>query len=205
MVPQIVSLTQFSSDCVQKLMYTYISLQKLMNPYRINVYKIYWEDCDDIYVGSTRVKLSSRMIQHRNACKQNKMQKINIAIREKGIYDFRYILLGSYTVFCRNEQMKWEQHHIDILKPNLNVYRSYRSKEYTRKYIAQWARDHPETLQKYRDEHKDDRKNYHKMYYKKNKEKITERHMRYVANNKEKITAYRAEWSRKNKNRKDHS
>ncbi len=87
--------------------------------YKIFIYKIWWEDKDDLYVGSTKQKLSYRMRNHRADCNRNRQYKLQVAMREYG-YDFNYIILKSYNVSCREEQMKKEQKWINKLKPNLN-------------------------------------------------------------------------------------
>ena len=103
--------------------------------YKINVYKIFWNDNSDLYVGSTRCNLSIRMSKHRAACKKNQNHDINIAINKYGLYNFNYCLLKSYDVCNIEEQHKWEQYHIDILKPNIQTFRIANYKyNYNKKY-----------------------------------------------------------------------
>ncbi len=152
--------------------------------YKINVYKLWWADNDrDLYVGSTKRKLCVRMASHRSLCRSGRQYKLYNAIRTNG-YDFNYVLIESYEVSCRDEQVKWEQRHIDLLKPNLNDRRAYNSPEYTKQYDIQYAtkynKIHKEKIKVYRKQyeetHKDkiqaEAKEYNRQYRKKNKDKI---------------------------------
>ncbi len=79
--------------------------------YRIKCYKIFWDEYPkDVYVGSTRTSLSSRIAQHRNDSRrpfseQNPVMKI---MKKNGIDKMKYVLLESYMVNCRDEQLKYE-------------------------------------------------------------------------------------------------
>ena len=111
--------------------------------HKINVYKIFWGGNKDTYVGSTKSKLSQRMGQHRSKA-GNKIfvAQIYDAIRACP-YKFSYVLLESYQVTCKDEQLKWEQHWIDKLEPNLNKIKAHvtaeqnieRNKNYAKKKI----------------------------------------------------------------------
>ncbi len=93
-----------------------------MSTYKINIYKIWWEDKDDFYVGSTKQRLSVRMAGHRGIGKKNKnKQKLYRTMNKEGYgYNFNYVLLDSKQVANVDEKLKLEQEYIDKLRPNLN-------------------------------------------------------------------------------------
>ena len=146
--------------------------------YKINVYKIWWQEKDGVYVGSTKQSLSKRMAKHRITCRSGKRFKIYEAMRTNG-YDFRYILLDSYEVSCKDEQLKYEQRHIDLLQPNLNDRRAYNTPEDTKKMDQQYRDSHKGEAKlngkRYRQSHKDEIKIKHKQYRETHKDKIITR------------------------------
>lgn len=93
-----------------------------MSTYKINIYKIWWDDKKDFYVGSTKQRLSVRMAGHRGMGKKNKnKQKLYRTMNEKGYgFNFNYVLLDSKDVANVDEKLKLEQEYIDKLRPNLN-------------------------------------------------------------------------------------
>lgn len=127
----------------------------------IKIYKMWWNDCEDLYIGSTKNTLSRRMAQHRLASKTKKYN-IHKAIIKNG--EFNYVLLESYEVKDNDEKLKWEQHWIDKLIPNLNKIRCHNTIEDT-KYIKKI----------YTANIKDIKKKYDKEYRKKNKKYISNR------------------------------
>ena len=100
------------------------------NSYPIKCYKIWWEEKPEIgeYVGSTKQKLSTRMVHHRRSAKKNQSGKIYNAMRSYG-GGFKYVLLGEYPVENYDQQRMYEQNWMDELKPALNMIRSYRTVE----------------------------------------------------------------------------
>ncbi len=107
-----------------------------MISYKIVCYKIWWSDKDDLYVGSTKEKLSKRMTKHRGRARDGKLdRKIYNAIRTNG-YDFKYCKLESYDVFNNEDKLKWEQYWIDELTPNLNMNRAHNFDGYEKGYNA---------------------------------------------------------------------
>ena len=100
--------------------------------YEIKVYKIWYSDApDDIYVGSTKHdRLSKRMKTHRSdATKVVRTSLIYRTMREKGVNNFEYCLLGSCLVSNKDEQRQFEQSYIERLKPTLNTNRAYSTEE----------------------------------------------------------------------------
>jgi len=149
--------------------------------YKINVYKIWYDDDpDNIYVGSTKGKLSSRMADHRCQAKKGSSSKLYNFIRSKGEQVFKYVLLESYLVECMDEQRKFEQYWVDQLKPRLNSRRAYCSKGDYKQWGLKYKRDNREVIRARSAEYR--RKNLEKLresdrnrrakIYKKDKEKI---------------------------------
>ena len=104
--------------------------------YKINIYKIYWDDNDDIYIGSTKTSLENRIKYHRYLCRKGRTCKINLAINKYGIDNFKYDIIKTYDVTNNTDKLKLEQKHMDILKPNLNMYRAYNTDEDTKRTIS---------------------------------------------------------------------
>ena len=113
--------------------------------YVIQVYKIYFDDCDDVYIGSTKSPLSRRMAQHRSDTRKGSKCRVHNLIREKDMV-FNYVLVKSCIVDNKDQQRQFEQHVIDEIHPSLNQVRAYRTEK----------------------QHND----YHKEHYKENKELI---------------------------------
>lgn len=98
-------------------------IQSTMSNYNIHVYKIWWEDKDDIYIGSTKQRLAVRMAGHRALCKKNSQFQLYKHMRKLGV-DFNYVLLETKSVVSCDEKRKLEQEYIDKLKPSLNSKRA---------------------------------------------------------------------------------
>ena len=99
--------------------------------YEIKVYKIWYADApNDIYIGSTKHdRLSKRMKQHRTDATKGSPALIYRTMREKGVNNFEYCMLGSCMVSNKDEQRMFEQSYMNRLKPTLNMYRAYTSEE----------------------------------------------------------------------------
>ena len=91
-------------------------------PTNAKIYKIWWRDSEDCYVGHTRNPLlSQRMSGHRANVKRGKPALVYAAIRRNG--PFQYDLLE--TVFCQNfdEARSHERRWAENLGSNLNAFR----------------------------------------------------------------------------------
>ena len=94
--------------------------------YEIKAYKIWYDDePDQFYIGSTKRNLSVRMGDHRRSAKFGKAYHLYDVMRTKGVNTFKYVMLGSAIVRNKDEQMMYEQKHIDMLKPTLNSKRAW--------------------------------------------------------------------------------
>lgn len=94
------------------------------NQYLIKCYKIFWDGSKDIYVGSTKVNISSRVACHRTSYNRGEKMNLTIAMKKNGIDKMKYVMLESYMVNCRDEQMKHEQHWQDKIG-TLNMIRCH--------------------------------------------------------------------------------
>ena len=154
--------------------------------YRINIYKIWWQGKDDLYVGSTKQKLSMRMAKHRSNCKSGIQFNLYEIMRING-YDFEYVLLQSYEVSCKDEQLKHEQHFIDLLHPNLNNRRAHNTPEDRKQYHKQYRDIHEDRIKQYYETHKDGIRAYRKQYGETHKDNIRVKLRQYYEINKNKI------------------
>lgn len=175
-----------------------------MDKYKIFCYKIWWEGKDDLYVGSTKQALSMRMAKHRHCAKKGRTDmKIYNAIRNNG-YDFNYCALESYDVSCSEDKRKWEQRHIDLLKPNLNMYAAYATLERKKIKKAEYSKTSRENNKdkikvKKRQEYLDNIDKI-KTYRKNNEHRIKEKSKQYRKINKDKIIAINEQYRKNNRN-----
>ena len=87
------------------------------------IYKIYNTINDDIYVGSTTLKLCERMRDQRN-CVNNKIKKDRLlykAFREHGVDNFHIELIEKCPCNDRDELRRTEGEYIRSLNPSLNM------------------------------------------------------------------------------------
>ena len=131
--------------------------------YKIHCYKIWWVDCEDFYIGSTRVRLSERMSKHRYECRNRKTQcSLFEAMKKNGINTFKYVLLESFEISNFDEQRKYEQYYIDKLKPTLNMIKSYRTLEQKKEYEKEYYKNNKN---KWENIDKEEKKKRDKIYY----------------------------------------
>ena len=135
------------------------------------IYKIYNTINDDIYVGSTTLKLCERMRDQRN-CVNNKIKKDRLlykAFREHGVDNFHIELIEKCPCNDRDELRRTEGVFIRSLKPSLNCVVAGRTdKEY--------YNDNKEWILRKRQE-----------FYNNNKDTFSQRHKEYREQHKELI------------------
>ena len=87
------------------------------------IYKIYNTINDDIYVGSTSLKLCERMRDHRRTIKHHRKQHLPLynAFREHGIDNFFIELIEKYPCNDVEELRQKEGEYIINMKPTLNT------------------------------------------------------------------------------------
>ena len=180
-----------------------------MDEYRINVYKIWWEDePDKFYVGSTKKRLlSERMNQHRASCRAGGEQTIYQVMREKGINTFRSVLLGWAMVSSFDEQRMVEQDYISRLNPTLNSRKAFVSDEERKEQLKEWRahnyEQNKEDIKKksrdYRAGHKEQVSEYNQKYDKEHKGERAESWQQYYNENKERLKAKTVEYHKQHK------
>ena len=166
-------------------------------------YKIFTEDCDDIYVGST-ADFKSRKNDHKKRCYNENSRNYNLkiyqTIRANGGWDnFRMIQIGTRDNITKREAEQIEEEYRLNLKATMNGKRAFLSpevhKEHAKEYYQQ-IKEHrkeyyennkkhiKENQKQYHEKNKEYRNEYSKEYYEKNKGVINERKSKYQ---KEKI------------------
>ena len=179
-----------------------------MAEYKINVYKIWWEDePESFYVGSTKNTLSKRMSRHRAGCRAGGVQRLYQVMREKGINSFQYVLLGWSMVSSFDEQRMIEQSYISRLNPTLNSRKAFCSederKESQRAWKANNYQENQEEIKQkrkgYYTEHKEQEAEYGKKYNREHKEEIHEANMLYYQQHKEQIKPQKREYHQQHK------
>ena len=180
-----------------------------MAEYRINVYKIWWEDePDEFYVGSSKkTYLSARMNQHRASCRAGGDQKLYVKMREKGINTFQYVLLGWSMVSSFDEQRMVEQSFIARLNPTLNSRKAHTTEEERKESKKAWrANDYQENCEAIKEKsrdynitHKEQRCEYNKVYKQEHKEETAESWQRYYEENQESLKAKAKEYHQEHK------
>lgn len=92
------------------------------------IYKIENNINDEIYVGSTTKTLAKRMSKHRYKSKQEhcKHRKLYEMTLEHGWECFRIILIEEFKCESKQDMLRKEQEHIDLLKPTLNKLGAFR-------------------------------------------------------------------------------
>ena len=108
------------------------------------IYKIQNTINDDIYVGSTTLKLCERMRDHRKCVNNEAKQHLLIykAFREHGIEHFFIELIEKCPCNDKDELRKKEGEYIRELKPSLNIRIAGRTKneyrEDNREYMKEY-------------------------------------------------------------------
>jgi hypothetical protein len=153
------------------------------------IYKIYFDEHEECYVGSTVQTISKRFYTHKNYCKKGKDKRLYNFIREHGDWSIvRYEVLHTVLVISKREQLEHEQKFIDELQPSLNLQRAYTSAERAKQRQIRYNELHKEHLAQ---------KN--KEYNKANKEHIAQKKKEYADANKDKIKEYQRQYSQTNK------
>ncbi len=149
-----------------------------MPNYRLSkIYKIVCTQTDDIYVGSTTVRLSRRIAQHRSSYKSHLAGKSSYCssfdIVKHGCS--KIVLLEKLpTCVDREELLMHERRHYDVLKEHcVNRNRPHVTDEEKLAHNRQY----------YNNNH-DKQIIYKRQYYENNKEKIASSSKRYYSNNR---------------------
>ena len=110
------------------------------------IYKIWKEDCDDCYIGSTD-DFRKRKILHKHSCNninhRNHNFKIYTHIRANGGWDsWNKDIIEECEDRCREIEL------IKEMKPSLNtIYYDYSD---TKEYMKEWKKENPDRINEYR-------------------------------------------------------
>ena len=159
------------------------------------VYKIINDIDDKIYVGSsTYYRLCERMNVHRHHAKDEsgrRNSKLYLFMREIGISHFKIELIEKYECKTSQELKEREQHWIDELKPELNMFRAIENPNYEKECRNKEERN--KKCNEYYHLNKEIILEQMKEYREKNKELISEKKKIYREANKDKIALKKAE------------
>jgi group I intron endonuclease len=84
------------------------------------IYKLVNTVDDRIYVGSTAMPLSKRLSCHKRDARKNTEQRVYKELNKVGWTNVRIVLIEAHRCENKNELIAREQHHMDLLKPELN-------------------------------------------------------------------------------------
>ena len=170
-------------------------------------YKIFKEDIEEIYVGST-CNFNSRKKSHKHDCNAEKCKKYNLkiyqTIRANGGWEkFKMIQIGTKDNITKREAEQIEEEYRLELKGNLNMRRAFLtpevSKEYHKEYYEQNKIHVLEKQKEYRQTNKEKINEKDKEYRQTNKERISERKKNHYQANKDKINEKMKEHYQANK------
>jgi hypothetical protein len=158
-------------------------------PKEVSVYKIYFDDYPDFYIGSTCQTIRRRFGVHKSYCKTGKDKSLYNFIREHGGWEIvKHEIIHIELVSCRREQNACEQRFIDELSPSLNIQRAYSSPQYV-----------VERERRYREENKEHIRTQRKAFRARNKERLAQKKKEYNQGNKAHIAEYQKQYSENNK------
>ena len=157
------------------------------------IYKLWSLETDEIYVGSTCCPLYKRMSKHREALTMNTKnhRKLYIEMNRLGKDAFSIELIENYPCTSIEELRKREGYWIRELKATLNIQiagrtqKDYRDehKEEMKEYLKQYRITNYEKLSKdqkiRRENNKDYIKEWKKQHYEANKDAIRAKHKEY--------------------------
>jgi predicted GIY-YIG superfamily endonuclease len=179
-----------------KIEATSISEEKKIDNPKYVIYKIYCDDSDFIYVGSTK-NFTRRKQEHKMNC--NKSDKSNMKVYKTineygGWNNWKMICIeecDETIITTRQAQQKEEEWRLK-LKALLNSHRAYIPEEKKSEYYKLQRKE-------YRAENNDKIKEKKLEYYENNKEEIREKQQEYRNENRNKINEQKREHYHKNK------
>lgn len=115
------------------------------------IYKIVNDINNLIYIGSTYNDLSKRFWEHKNNSKQEKYQKIYIAMNEIGIEHFQIILVEEIIVKNKDELRIVEDNYICKFDTKINGYNGIRAYLTAEEKAAYQRQQNQNTYYKYHD------------------------------------------------------
>lgn len=156
------------------------------------IYKITNNQNDDVYIGSTIQKLSTRFNCHVQASKINSTRrnsKILQTMRTVGPENCKIEKIEDFPCDTKEELLEREQYYVDLLKPSLNMFRCVKDEDYEKKRDPVKRKlQRKKTYEKYKERILKNRKE----YAEKNKDKIQLSKRLYREKNKEAIQAHKS-------------
>jgi hypothetical protein len=162
-------------------------------------YKIFKEDLDETYIGSTS-NFYSRKKSHKSSCNNETCKGYNLkiyqTIRANGGWDeFKMIQIGTRENITKREAEQIEEEYRLELKATMNMCRAFLSPEQKKEYHKEYDKDYRQTNKEhileyqkdYRQTNKERISEYEKDYRQTNKERISEKDKERYQTNKEKI------------------
>jgi len=155
------------------------------------IYKITNDLNDKIYIGSSTYQyLCNRMNCHRQMCKDlsgRRDTKLYNYMREIGVQHFKIELIEKVQCENKCQLREREQHFIDMLKPELNMFRAVENPNYVRGNQEERNKQNNERYHANKETYLKKQKE----YAEKNKEAIKIRRKKYRDENKEKLKLQR--------------
>ena len=160
------------------------------------IYRIWSQEIDNIYVGSTVEPLHKRMYRHKLDAKQYTTYRLYQEMNRLGDYMFRIELIEDYPCNNRSELHKREGYWIRELKAKLNMRIAGRTpRERYRENIEEIT-----IRQKlYRDTHKESIATHHKKYLEANREQLSQQRKSFREANKERLQEVSRNYREKHK------
>ena len=102
------------------------------------IYKIYSDECDYVYVGSTK-NLTMRKHKHKSSCNNEKDKSYNCKVYETirnngGWNNFKLVPIEEFECDTKQQSLIREQHWITELKPKMNSCNALQDGEYYKIY-----------------------------------------------------------------------
>jgi hypothetical protein len=112
--------------------------------YKIRIYKIVNDIDDKIYVGSTKQTLAKRWGDHIKSYNNGHLQeKSKVLFKSHAVDNCHIVLIKTYKVESKEEQLKHERKHYNELKPYIvNVCRPHVSKAEWKEYYTKYRHNH---------------------------------------------------------------
>jgi len=152
-----------------------------------NIYKIYSNNGNKIYIGSTTQDIIKRINKHKS-CHNIRLCSSSILFDEYGIENCKVELIKQCIIESRREQMIIEREEITKNENCVNKYKPIRTSDEKRIYVKS-----------YNDKNKEKRTEAMKIWYQNNKEDVSEKNkQKYLSNIEENRKLYR-EYYEKNK------
>ena len=157
------------------------------------IYTIYNDVNDKVYIGSTGQELNKRFAHHKSCANLNASNmKLHQHMREIGIECFH---IKHIDLTTKENSRELEGKYIQEMKASLNQNVAGRSQKDSAK---QWKKNNSERWNDYQKQWQKNNSDYHKEYYRNNRERCNEHAKQYYKNNKDHCKDYQRNYYRKN-------